>query len=363
MNIKQKKIRGNIFCFSIKNTLVTLVVLASVTMLSFMLHLIDDNNIKNDMYVPMLFVMAVFLISRYTEGYFYGIFGSIAGVVLVNFIFTYPYFELNFTISGYPITFISMFVTSVMTSTMTTQIKKQEELKIEAEKEKMRSNLLRSVSHDLRTPLTSIVGTTSALIDNDGKISHEQQLVLLKESHDDAEWLVRMVENLLSITRMNGKEAKINKHTEAAEEIVSEAVSKFNKHFPNVKIKVSVPSELLMVPMDALLIEQVLINLLENSLVHGKNESGITLNVTSDKNKAVFSVSDCGVGISEKAFEHLFDGYLQESDNSESDKKRNMGIGLSVCMSIVKAHGGDMNAENKKSGGTLFEFWIPLKEE
>lgn len=344
--------------FSWHDCAVTVLLLAAVSGLAFLLRLID----KSDSYVPMLFIFAVFLISRYTHGYLFGFIGSVIGIILVNYIFTYPYFAFNFTISGYPITFICMFMTSFMTSAMTTQIKNHEKVYLEAEKEKMRGNLLRAVSHDLRTPLTSIVGTTSALLDNGDKISSQQQQKLIQECHDDAEWLIRMVENLLSITRMSGDEAKIYKSLEAAEEIVGEAVRKFQKRFNNVNVSVSVPDDILFIPMDAILIEQVLLNLLENSVLHGKNTDGISLSAEKAGSNAIFTVSDHGVGIPESAFRHLFDGYLSEKNVQDSDNKRSLGIGLSVCMSIVKLHGGNMTARNKPEGGAEFSFTLPLKE-
>ena len=109
----------------------------------------------------------MFLISRFTGGYFYGIFAALVSVLAVNFLFTFPYFAFNFTIAGYPLTMLCMLAVSVITSAMTTQIKRQGDLRIEAEREKTRSNLLRAVSHDLRTPLTSILGASSAIADND----------------------------------------------------------------------------------------------------------------------------------------------------------------------------------------------------
>ena len=347
----EKKIK-----FSWRDLGVTLAILAAVSGLAMLLWTFDGS----DVFAPMLFVTAVFLIARYTDGYLYGVIGAIVGVVVVNFIFTYPYFAFNFTISGYPITFISLFVTSVMTSTMTTRIKNQEKLRLEAEKEKTRANLLRAVSHDLRTPLTSIMGTATALIENGDKFSREQEKLLLTESRDDAEWLLCMVENLLSVTRINGEGASLKKEAEAAEEIVGEAVMKFHKRFPDSNVAVSVPDELMMIPMDAILIEQVIINLLENAVIHGGREDGISLSLTERGAEALFTVEDQGKGIPENRLPRLFEGYFPSGD-SEADGSRNMGIGLSVCYTIVKAHGGEMTAENKKEGGARLVFTLPME--
>lgn len=341
-----------------KDFIITLSLFASVTVLCTLLLSVNTS----DTYAPILYTTVVFIISRYTSGYFWGIISSFFGVFMVNFVFTYPFMELNFTMTGYPITFISMLVTSVMTGIMTTQIKRQEAFRMEAEKEKMRSNLLRSVSHDLRTPLTSILGTTSALLDNGDKIPQEKQRELLSECHDDAEWLIRMVENLLSVTRMNSNDTKIVKSMEAVEEVVGEAIRKFNKRFPDTLVTVEAPAELLLVPMDAILTEQVIINLLENAVIHGKSLQTIHLTVSKTEDYAIFDIHDQGVGIREDMFEHLFDGYFSSSNEADITGKRNMGIGLSACAAIVSAHGGTIAAQNHIQGGAVFRFTLPLKE-
>jgi two-component system sensor histidine kinase KdpD len=141
---------------------------------------------SGDVHVPLVFVLTVLVVSRFTEGYFYGIFTSVAAEFGVNYVFTYPYFAFDFTIAGYPLTFLSMLAVSVITSTLTTQIKQQEKLRVETEKEKLRANLLRAISHDLRTPLTSIAGSTSILLEDENRLEDEQKRFLLREVRDDA---------------------------------------------------------------------------------------------------------------------------------------------------------------------------------
>ena len=158
---------------------------------------------------------------------------------------------------------------SLITCTLTAQAKRQANLLAESEREKMRANLLRSVSHDIRTPLTSIVGSTSAVLENPG-LSSQEQRELLENAREEAQWLIRVVENLLSITRMGDAQARIAKEPEPAEEVLGTAAQKFRRRFPQVSVTVSAPEELLMVPMDPILIEQVLANLLENAAVHGR---------------------------------------------------------------------------------------------
>ncbi len=353
MTEKRTGLRRTIYDF-----LLTAGVLSAATALCAVLRQIDESG----SYVNLLFVLAVACISRWTEGYFWGIFSSIFGVLFVNFIFTAPYWEFNFTLTGYPLTFLAMLTVSLMISTMNTQIKKEERLRIETEKETVRANLLRAMSHDIRTPLTSIVGNTAALLESGGSFSPEQKRRLLTDVNEDAQWLIRMVENLLSITRMSGEQARIEKDCEAAEEIVAVSVSKFTRRFPDIRVSVEVPDEVLMVPMDATLIRQVIMNLLENAAIHGGTVTQISFRVSRENGMACFSISDNGVGIPGDKLATLFSGGLSGVSHSNFDMKKNMGIGLSVCSTIVKAHGGTMTAENLKTGGACFRFYLPMEE-
>lgn len=316
---------------------------------------------EGDTYVGFVFVLAVACVSRWTEGYFWGIFASFFGVVCVNYVFTYPYWEFNFTMTGYPLTFVTLLAVALMVSTMTTQIKRQERLRLETEREAMRADLLRAMSHDIRTPLTSIVGNTAAVLEDEGALSQEQKRALLKDVNEDAQWLIRMVENILSITRIRGGADRLATEYEAAEEIVGAAARKFSKRFPQVDISVEVPDEVLLVPMDATLIQQVIMNLLENAVIHGGADR-IKLSVARDGETACFTVSDNGRGISPEKLPTLFDA-VPATPRGGSDGKKNMGIGLSVCRTVVKAHGGTMTAESPDAGGASLCFYLPLKEE
>ena len=220
----------------------------------------------------------------------------------------------------------------------------------------MRADLLRSVSHDIRTPLTSIVGSTSAVLENPG-ISPQEQRELLENAREEAQWLIRVVENLLSITRMGDEQARISKEPEPAEEVLGAAARKFRRRFPKVNVAVSVPDELLMVPMDPILIEQVLANLLENAAVHGR-AANISLSLESEANFARIVVQDDGPGIPKNELDGLFDGRIRSRQSPDSDGKRNMGLGLSVCRAIVLAHGGTISARNLPQGAE-FSFRLP----
>ena len=309
----------------------------------------------------LIFMLAVFVTSMYTDGYLWGVLASLASVLAVNFAFFTPYFAFNFTLPENLFSGLVMLAVSIMTSTLTTRVKKQEQLRMETEREKMRANLLRSVSHDIRTPLTSIMGATSAILENPALSPAEQQSLLV-DVRDDAQWLIRVVENLLSITRIGNESAKITKEPEAAEEVLDEAVRKFRKRFPAVSVEVHVPDELLLVPMDAILIMQVLSNLMENAVFHGGTTTHIALSAQRDGPWARFYVQDNGQGIPPQKLHTLFSGALRCEDSSPGDGKRNMGLGLSVCMAIIRAHGGTLEAKNLESGAE-FSFCLPLTKE
>ena len=340
-----------------KNILITIVILALAAVFCFWLQGLSES----DTHVPLLFVLAVVLVSRFTEGYAYGILASMIAVIGVNYVFTYPYFEINFNLTGYPLTFLAMLAVAVLVSALTTQIKEKEQIRLEIEREKMRGNLLRAVSHDIRTPLTSIVGAASLLLDNEKELSREQKIEFVQDIRLEAQWLIRIVENLLSITRIGdgSDSARIDKVDEVIEEIIGSAVLKLKKRFPEIETSVKMPDDLVMVPMDGILIEQVLVNLLENAVLHGKTTSRIVIAVEEDEEQVKVSVEDNGRGIREEVLPGIFKGMMQPEEGKESDSKRNMGIGLSVCNTIIKAHRGNMTAENIKDSGARFTFWLP----
>ena len=305
----------------------------------------------------MVFLLAVFFVSMYTDGYWWGVAASIISVLAVNFAFRTPYFAFNFTIPENIFSGVVMLVVSFMTSTLTTRIKKQEQLRMESETEKMRANLLRAVSHDLRTPLTSIYGACSTVIDNYDSLGREQKVKLLSEACADAQWLNRMVENLLSVTRIDADGVAIQKTPTVLEELVDTVLVRFQKRYPKVPVTTYLPDSFIVIPMDSMLISQVLTNLLENAAVHAEGMTQLTLRVFTLGSRAVFEVSDNGCGIPKERLRTLFTGVLP-ADAAADSGKHGMGIGLSVCAAIVKAHGGEIQAESKVGEGTSIRFWL-----
>lgn len=343
------------------NIAITAGILGINTAFSFLLfYLVPDN--QGGIY--LLFMLAMVLISKYTNGYIYGIISSLYAVICINYTFTYPFFKLNFTLSGYPLTFALMLSSTLVVCTMTSHlceqmkiIKKQETQLREAELEKMRANLLRAVSHDLRTPLTGMIGNSSIYLENYENLPEKERLDMVRSIYNDANWLLNMVENLLTVTRIQGDNLQVSTSPEPVEEVVSEALMRLNKRFPDAQIHAKVPDEMLFVPMDAVLIEQVIINLIENAIVHSGSERPLDLIVADEGDHVSFTIKDYGVGIAPQKLDNLFDGGAFSREES-SDTHKGMGIGLSICKTIITAHHGKIYGKNHEEGA-LFCFLLP----
>ncbi len=234
----------------------------------------------------------------------------------------------------------------------------QKQVLVSMEKEKTRSNLLRSVSHDLRTPLTAIFGSATTIANED--LDKATTKTLADSICEDSGWLIRMVENLLLVTKISGDGVSLKKQAEAAEEIIAEAVARVKARFEGCNIKTSIPDELLLVPMDGMLIEQVLINLLDNSVKYSGDKT-VEISLCRQDDNAVIKVSDNGKGITEKEILAIEKGETEGAEKI-SDGKKGMGIGLSLCHTIIKAHAGSISAQNKASGGAEFTITLPMEE-
>ena len=358
MDNRWKKLKSNL-PLSARGWLVYFLSMGLASLLCILLRQFSTS----DVHVPLVFVLVVLVVSLLTDGYFYGILAALTSVFAVNYAFTYPYWHMNFTIYGYPLTFLTMLGVGFAVSTLTTRVKEREQLKAESQHEKVRANLLRAVSHDLRTPLTAISGSISAVLESED-LTRQQRDELLTGAREDADWLCRMVENLLSVTRIgDGATGGLHKQEEALEEVLGAAVLTFRKRHPELDVSVSVPDTLLLVPMDAVLIEQVLLNLMDNAVTHGVSTTQVIVRAERSGGDAVITVEDDGDGIEAPLMEHLFDGSLEFTGGHGADTTRGMGIGLTACRTIVEAHGGKISARNRTGSGAAFTFTLPLEGE
>lgn len=338
-----------------------LLVLVTLT-LAFISSLLVKHIFDSQSLIPMIFVMGVFQISLRTQGYFWGVSGALVSVLAVNYAFTFPYYAIDLITAENLFSAVVMLIVAVATGTLTTKLKVQEKIKAEIETERMRANLLRAVSHDLRTPLTSIYGASSTVVENYDVLTREQKIQLLGEVRDDAQWLIRMVENLLSVTRIDGGKTQISKQPVVLEELIDNVLVKFRKHHTCTELHLDIPEEFITVPMDVMLIQQVMVNLLENAVMHAAGMTQLHLQVTKLRNKVYFTVRDNGCGIPEERMKTLFSGYQGREDLPTDSSRHNMGIGLSVCAAIIRAHGGEIQAKNNPEGGACFTFWLELEE-
>ena len=237
----------------------------------------------------------------------------------------------------------------------------QQKAAVEAKTESMRGNLLRAISHDLRTPLTGIYGASSTILEQGELLTFQQKNKMLSDISENASWMIRMVENLLTVTRIENNGLPIKKTPEAAEEIIGAAMAKLRKSFPDASVRVCSPDELLMVPMDGILIQQVLINLIENAVKYSRNTKPIEVAVIKKGDFALFTITDDGVGISPEHVSMAFEG-RSPTHNESADARRGIGIGLPICKTIVNAHGGSIGVTNQQGGGCCFYFSLPLEE-
>lgn len=230
-------------------------------------------------------------------------------------------------------------------------------LREETVKERYRANLLRAISHDLRSPLSAIIGTSEMLMSltETGDPRHK----MMSEIRSEADWLRSLVENILGLTRLQDGKLALQKQPEAVEEIIGSAVRHVLRRSPDHKFTVSMPDEILIVLMDAKLIEQVFVNLLDNAVTHSESKNEIQIIVESDKKLVKFTVRDSGKGIKQADLPHIFQTFYT-TRTKHADAGYGIGLGLAICETIVKAHGGDIEARNRADRkGADFIFTLP----
>ncbi len=347
----------------IKNILKYFFLTVLILLIFFLVSLLLDNVLGSKELLPSIFVLGVFVVSTLTPGYYYGLFSALLSVLAVNYAFTFPYFAFNFQIHENIISAIILICVTTATSALSTKIREYEKSKLFAEKEKMRADLLRAISHDLRTPLTTIYGSTSTMLENYEVLPEDRKLDILNGIKNDCRWLVRMVENLLTITRIDNPNIKLLKSSVVLEELVASVIEKFNKNYSHQNVQVEIPPQFITIMADAILVEQVLLNLLENSVLHADGMTELILSAHIKENKVIFEVSDNGCGIEKDKLKNIFSGRnMPESNDLQDNRKKCMGIGLSTCEAIIRAHGGKISAESRKGGGVTFKFDLELED-
>ena len=483
MTVKQKEQKVRLFgkrtlTSVLKDFGISALILAIASGISFGLHYMGFT----DANIITVYILAVLIISVLTENRFCWVISSAAGVLLFNFLFTTPKFSLMAYDKGYPVTFIVMFVASLVTGSIAARMKnhakqsaqaayrtkilldtnqmlakaknadeifeiaasqtkkllaldafairdndlsklgitgtslcktqsctyypihasntvygaigiqstktvdafensillsilgecalalesernarEKEASVILAEQEKLRANLLRTISHDLRTPLTSISGNADNLLANDKVFDIETRRQIYTDIREDSEWLISLVENLLSVSRMGDGKSDIRLSAELVSDVIDEAVRRTEKNANTHKLTVKENDGILLARMDARLIVQVLINLIDNAIKYTPSGSEIEISAVEKDNEIAITVADNGHGISDEIKPRVFDMFYTGAEKI-ADSRRSLGLGLALCKSIVNAHGGEITVTDNKPHGAVFTFTLPKEE-
>ncbi|MEG0070816.1 MAG: sensor histidine kinase KdpD [Raoultibacter sp.] len=237
----------------------------------------------------------------------------------------------------------------------------RQQIELKAETEALRSNLLRTISHDLRTPLTSISGDADVLLNDAGCMDEAQKHRMYQDIYDDSSWLIALVENLLSVTRIDESTRQIETHPELVGDVVRAALAHVSRKAEKHRVSVDIPDELLLAQMDARLIMQVIINLVNNALDYTPEGSSVIISAEGATNSEVrIAVTDDGPGISPDDKAHLFDMFYNGATTGKSgDSRRGLGLGLALCRSIVRVHDGEIYVGDVKPHGSEFFFTLP----
>lgn len=298
---------------------------------------------------------------------------SVLSVLCFDFFFVQPRFTLSVSDAQYVWTFAVMFTVAMIISHLTVRLREEAEsarqeeqrstwllekakkAEVEAETERLRSSLLSSVSHDFRTPLTAIVGSVGALLEKEEIQKNPATRELLENVQEEGERLSRLVQNLLEVTRLESGAVRIRKELYPLEEVVGSALGRVEKLSRGRAINVNLPEDLPLVPMDAILVEQVLINLLENGIKHTPSETALDIVAGVEGGSVWVTISDRGRGLKEDELERVFDKFYHDNASPGA------GLGLAICRAVVAAHGGRIWAENRSEAGAVFKFTLPLE--
>lgn len=312
-----------------------------------------------------VYILGVLIISIITSSWMYSFLASVISVLAFNFLFTIPRFTLRAYDPSYPVTFGIMFLVALITGSLASRMKEyareSAQAAMQIEKEQLRADLLRSISHDLRTPLTSISGNASNLLSNENEFSQETRMQIYGDIYDDSLWLIKLVENLLSVTRIEDGRMDLRMSAELMDEVIAEAMRHTDRNRAGRKIEVSSDEEFILGKMDARLIVQVVINLVDNAVKYTPEGAQIRIHTGKKDGMVVVSVSDTGPGIPDEQKSKVFDMFYTGT-NRAADGRRSLGLGLGLCRSIIRAHGGEIWISDNKPQGAVFTFTLPAEE-
>lgn len=349
--------------------------------------LLPNTGVENNS--ALIFVLAVTIISMVTEGYVFGILASFASAIIINCFFMAPYGAFNFSLNGYPVAIVSTVTVAIVVCALTAQVKQharaaeQRErrtkelyaqntmlerekaaMEINTAKADIRSNILMSVSHDLRSPLTAIQGAASIILEQNTPEHYEENVELLRDINEQAKWMSVMVENIISVAKLGSDlSGSLQLHPEVPDEIIESCVARSQRLFPNARIKLHLTEDVVLVKAEPVLISQVLQNLIQNAMRHSESKEPIEIVTELVPEGYKFIVRDHGIGLPEDIFRHINEGGTILMDYNLNGDSRNRGIGISACQSILKAHGSRLYASETAGGGTELSFCLATVDQ
>jgi two-component system sensor histidine kinase KdpD len=311
----------------------------------------------------MVYLLGIIALS-YRQGAGPSVLASFLSMLAFDFFFVPPRFTFAVADIHYLFMFFVMLLVGLFISHLAVRVRHQAERTREAqvliETERLRSSLLSSVSHDLRTPLAAITGSASSLLSEGTGLDPSVRKDLLENIRDEAERLERLVANLLEMTQLEAGSVPLRREMHHMGEIIGSAIARLEKRIGNHPLSTQVPTDLPLVPMDALLMEQVVINLLENALKYAPDGTPIQVSAWVEKGWMGLRVADQGPGIPPEDLDRLFEKFYQ---GAQKGRKGGAGLGLAISRGIVQIHGGSIRAMNRAEGGAAFEIRLPLRPE
>lgn len=338
--------------------LLAIMIVAICTMIDLViLPYVDTSN------VIMVYLLGVVVVATW-QGRQSGtapILAAILSTLAFDFFFLEPRFPFSYTYTTDIITLAVMFIVALIFSYLTKNMQRYIEAtraaQLEADNEKFRNILLLSLSHDLRTPITSIMGSASSLLQLHNGLNESMRTELAQNIYDESGRLDHLIHNILQITRLESGMVTINKRPEDMEEIIGAVLNKLEKVLKNKPIVINLPENLPLIYLDGFLIGQVVINLVENAIKFSAPDSPIEISVELLEKAILIIVADRGPGLQPKDIEHMFTKFYR----GFTPESKGIGLGLAICKAIVDAHHGSIWADNRKEGGTVFCFTLPTE--
>lgn len=321
-------------------------------------HYVDHSNLI------MLYLLGTIFVATRTPGkYGPAIFSAILSTLCFDFFFTPPFYSFNVSDIQYFFTLLVMLTVTHTIIHLTICVQNQcmaaRNAKEQAEAERIRNIMLTSISHDLRTPLTVIMGSASTLLQM--KSTNGNVTELSKNIYLESKRLNHLVTNILQIVRLESGTVKVSKQLYAIEDIINSALGRFDEEWISRKVNVNIAQYMPLIPLDHILIEQVLNNLIDNALKYSEKNSPIEITARLKNRQALVKVGDRGVGIQSGDINNIFEKFYRVENADQT--RSGFGLGLAICKHIILAHHGKIWAEQRKDGGTFFYFVLPLGDK